>query len=37
VSRLLSRFQAAGMLQVQGRVVKLLDVAALRELAGQRF
>jgi CRP/FNR family transcriptional regulator len=34
ISRLLSRFQASGMLQVQGRVVKLLDLTALRELAG---
>jgi len=37
VSRLLSRFQASGLLQVQGRVVKLLDLAALKELAGQRI
>jgi CRP/FNR family transcriptional regulator, anaerobic regulatory protein len=36
VSRLLSRFQAEGILQVQGRSVKLLDVEALRQLAGQR-
>ena len=35
VSRLLSRFQAAGLIQVQGRVVKLLDVPALKQLAGQ--
>ena len=37
ISRLLSRFQASGLLQVQGRVVKLLDVTALKDLAGQRF
>jgi CRP/FNR family transcriptional regulator len=36
VSRVLSRFQAAGMIQVQGRAVKLLDLPALRHLAGQR-
>jgi CRP/FNR family transcriptional regulator len=36
VSRLLSRFQAMGLLQVQGRVVKLLDLPALKELAGHR-
>jgi CRP/FNR family transcriptional regulator len=36
ISRLLSRFQASGLLQVQGRVVKLLDLAALRQLAGRR-
>jgi CRP/FNR family transcriptional regulator len=35
VSRLLSRFQAEGLLQVQGRTVKLCDVAALRQLVGQ--
>jgi CRP/FNR family transcriptional regulator len=35
VSRLLSRFQAEGLLQVQGRDVKLLDMSALRQLAGQ--
>ncbi len=35
VSRVLSRFQAAGLIQVQGRVVKLLDLPALRQLAGQ--
>ncbi|MEO8676206.1 MAG: fumarate/nitrate reduction transcriptional regulator Fnr [Casimicrobiaceae bacterium] len=32
VSRVLSRFQAAGMIQVQGRAVKLLDLPALRNL-----
>jgi CRP/FNR family transcriptional regulator len=36
ISRLLSRFQAAGLIQVQGRVVKLLDLTALKQLAGQR-
>jgi len=35
VSRLLSRFQAEGLLQVQGRVVRLLDLIALKQLAGQ--
>ena len=34
VSRLLSRFQGEGLLQVQGRVVKLFDRPALRQLAG---
>jgi len=34
ISRLLSRFQAMGLLQVQGRVVKLLDLPALKEIAG---
>ena len=32
VSRLLSRFQREGLLQVQGRVVKLLDLTTLRQL-----
>jgi CRP/FNR family transcriptional regulator len=36
VSRLFSRFQQEGLLQVQGRAVKLLDIAALRQLLGQR-
>jgi len=36
VSRLFSRFQQEGLIQAQGRAVKLLDVAALRQLAGQR-
>ncbi len=36
VSRLLSRMQHDGLLQVQGRAVTLLDVPALRQLAGQR-
>jgi CRP/FNR family transcriptional regulator len=36
VSRLLSRLQEEGLLQVQGRTVKLLDLPALRQLAGRR-
>jgi CRP/FNR family transcriptional regulator len=36
ISRMLSRFQASGVLQVQGRVVKLLDLPALKQLAGIR-
>ncbi len=36
VSRLFSRFQEEGLIQVQGRAVKLLDIAALKELVGQR-
>jgi CRP/FNR family transcriptional regulator, anaerobic regulatory protein len=36
VSRLLSRIQTEGLLQVQGRAVKLLDMLALKQLAGQR-
>lgn len=35
VSRIFSRLQGEGLLQVQGRAVKLLDTAALRELAGR--
>ena len=35
VSRLLSRFQSKGLLQVRGRELKLLDLPALRELAGR--
>ena len=34
VSRLLSRFQAGGLLQVQGRLVKLLDLPSLKQMAG---
>jgi len=30
----LSRFHTAGMIQIQGRAVKLLDLPALRRLAG---
>jgi CRP/FNR family transcriptional regulator, anaerobic regulatory protein len=36
VSRLFSRFQQEGLIQVQGRAIKLLDTAALRQLAGQQ-
>jgi len=36
VSRLFSRFQDEGMIQVQGRAIKLLDPAALKQLVGQR-
>lgn len=36
VSRLFSRFQEEGLLQVQGRAVKLLDLAALRDIVGGR-
>jgi CRP/FNR family transcriptional regulator len=36
ISRLLSRFQSLGLIQVQGRVVKLLDLPSLRRLAGHR-
>lgn len=36
VSRLFSRFQEEGLLQVQGRGLKLLDLPALRQLAGLR-
>jgi len=35
VSRLLSRFQAGGLIQVQGRMVQLIDMAALKQLAGR--
>jgi len=35
VSRLLSRFQAGGLIQVQGRVVQLLDIPALKQMAGR--
>ena len=35
VSRLFSHFQEIGVLQVQGRAVKLLDLAALKKSAGQ--
>ena len=34
VSRLFSRFQEEGLLQVQGREVKLFDLSALNQLAG---
>ncbi len=36
VSRLFSRFQEEGLLKVSGRNVKLISVAALRQLVGQR-
>jgi CRP/FNR family transcriptional regulator len=36
VSRLFSRFQQEGLIQVQGRSVKLLDLSALKQLLGQR-
>jgi len=35
VSRLFSRLQGEGIIQVQGRAMKLLDPAALRRIAGQ--
>lgn len=35
VSRLFSRFQAAGLLQVQGKLVKLLDLPGIRQIAGE--
>jgi CRP/FNR family transcriptional regulator len=35
VSRLFSRFQAQGLLQVQGRAIKLLDLPALTRLSGK--
>jgi CRP/FNR family transcriptional regulator len=35
VSRLFSRFAQEGLIEVQGRFVKLLDMAALRQLQGQ--
>jgi CRP/FNR family transcriptional regulator len=36
VSRLFSRFQQEGLIQVQGRSIKLLDIAALKQVLGQR-
>ena len=36
VSRLFSRLQAEGLLQVQGRAIKLLDLVALKKLVGRR-
>jgi CRP/FNR family transcriptional regulator len=36
VSRLFSKFQQEGLIQVQGRSVKLLDTVALKEIVGQR-
>jgi CRP/FNR family transcriptional regulator len=35
VSRLFSRLHGEGLLQVQGRAIKLLDLSALKHLAGQ--
>jgi CRP/FNR family transcriptional regulator len=35
VSRLFSRFQGEGFIQVQGRALKLLDPTALKRIAGQ--
>jgi CRP/FNR family transcriptional regulator len=36
VSRLFSRLQEEGMIQVQGRTVKLLNLGALKQIVGQR-
>lgn len=36
VSRLFSRLQELGLLQIQGRMVKLLDPQALKQLVGQK-
>jgi CRP/FNR family transcriptional regulator, anaerobic regulatory protein len=36
VSRLFSRFQQEGLIQMQGRTVKLLDIGALKRIVGQR-
>ena len=36
VSRVFSRFQEEGLLQVQGRQVKLVALSALKQLAGRR-
>jgi CRP/FNR family transcriptional regulator len=36
VSRLFSRFQGEGLIQIQGRAVKLLDPVALKQLVGHR-
>jgi len=35
VSRLFSRFQQEGLIQVQGRSIKLLDITTLKQLLGQ--
>jgi CRP/FNR family transcriptional regulator, anaerobic regulatory protein len=35
ISRLMARFQREGLIQFQGRVVKLLDRSALKQLVGQ--
>ena len=34
--RVISRFQEEGLIQVQGRAMKLLDLPALRRMAGWR-
>jgi CRP/FNR family transcriptional regulator len=34
VSRLFSRLQSEGLIQVQGRAIKVLDVAALKRMVG---
>jgi CRP/FNR family transcriptional regulator len=36
VSRLFSRFQEEGLIQVQGRAVKIVDIAAMRHMVGQK-
>ena len=36
VSRQLTRFQAAGLIQIQGRVVKLLDLPGLQHMIGEQ-
>jgi CRP/FNR family transcriptional regulator len=36
VSRLISRLQEEGLIQVQGREMKLLDLPAFRRIAGRR-
>ena len=36
VSRLFSRFQEEGLVQVQGRAVKIVDLPRLKQLAGLR-
>jgi CRP/FNR family transcriptional regulator len=36
VSRLFSRFQEEGLIQVQGRAVKIVDMAAMRHMVGQK-
>jgi CRP/FNR family transcriptional regulator len=36
VSRLFSRFQQQGVIRVRGRSLKLLDLAALTRLVGER-
>jgi CRP/FNR family transcriptional regulator len=36
VSRLFSRFQGEGLIQVQGRAVKVLDTVRLKGIVGER-